>query len=882
MTTRHRIKIAPWTALRVCLLVTSWSCLNGTLAVADDASFYTNEVKPLLRERCFACHGALKQEANLRLDTADAIHRGGDSGSVLDLKAVDSSILLERISESDPALRMPPEFEGEPLTAEQIRVVRKWIQTGAHRPTDEKPEVDPRDHWAFQPIVRPSVPKSDSQWIQNPIDAFVAARHQQHGLQPQPAASRIVLLRRLYFDLLGVPPTAADIAAFENDTSPEWYAKVVNRLLDDPRYGQRWGRHWMDIWRYSDWWGLNQQLRNSQKHIWHWRDWIVESLNEDVPYDEMVRLMLAADELHPRDASKLRATGYLARNFFLFNRAPWMEETVEHVSKGLLGITLNCARCHDHKFDPFEQEDFYRMRAFFEPYQVRHDLVPGETNFERDGIPRVYDALLDKPTYLYIRGDERTPDQSTDIKPGVPAVLAFNELQVSPVSLPFEAWQPERREGVLESYIADAQSQVDNATKELQKNQAAKTEANLAELKLALSNAELESVKRRVKAVRATWRNGETRELAEAAIRGERQVAVAQAELKLAQAQQKHAKAADDQKANEEKAVKAAEKALAETKKKLAAPIGEAETFTPFAGAKWSATRFKESRTDDPQPPTPSTSTGRRTALAHWITDRRNPLTARVAVNHIWTRHFGQPLVPTVFDFGRKGTPPTHPQLLDWLAAEFMDNGWSMKELHRLIVTSNTYRMSSTKAEAEANTTEDPENHLLWRREPIRLESQVVRDSLLALAGTLDSTMSGPPVPPAAQAKSTRRSLYFFHSNNERNQFLTTFDEALVTDCYRREQSIIPQQALALTNSELVLNASQLIEARLSETTDDEDEFIREAFRLLLGIEVNEEELKASRQALSAWQSLSKKATSNARVNFVWALVNHNDFVTLR
>ena len=222
----------------------------------------------------------------------------------------------------------------------------------------------------------------------------------------------------------------------------------------------------MDIWRYSDWWGLDDQLRNSQKHIWHWRDWIVESLNHDTPYDEMVRLMLAADELYPNDLGKLRATGYLARNYFLFNRDQWMEETVEHVSKGFLGLTMNCARCHDHKFDPFQQADYYRMRAFFEPYHVRLDVVPGESDLARDGIPRAFDSSVDTPTYRYIRGDEKNPDKSKVIAPGVPAVLAFAELDIKTVSLPHEAWQPERRPWVLDAHVAAGRKRLEVAESE--------------------------------------------------------------------------------------------------------------------------------------------------------------------------------------------------------------------------------------------------------------------------------------------------------------------------------------------------------------------------------------------------------------------------------
>ena len=881
-------------------------------SAADDRVDYLNQIKPLLRERCFGCHGALKQEGGLRLDTAALAIAGGDSGEAIAIgDAAAESLLLQRVSATDPSDRMPPEHEGEPLTVEQTGLLHRWILAGAPAPDDEKPETDPAEHWAFQPIVRPQVPELDSTWVKNPIDAFLENGHRDHDLTPQPEATRIVLLRRLYLDLLGVPPSADEIAAFENDEPSHGYEETVQRLLDDPRHGERWARHWMDIWRYSDWWGLGQQLRNSQKHIWHWRDWLVESINDDVPYDEMLRLMLAADELHPNDLSKLRATGYLARNYFLFNRPQWMQETVEHVSKGILGLTLNCARCHDHKFDPLAQEDYYRMRAFFEPYHVRLDVVPGQPDLTKDGIPRVFDGMPDTPTWLYIRGDERTPDKSEAISPGVPAVLAFEELKVAPVSLPHEAWQPERRPWVFAAYLTAAATQLKSAESDLSRARTKLAEAThdgsqsdsnrsspiapasaadsqldlrVAETAVAVAQADYRSIRQRADAQAAAWNATKKmhEEEKEAAIRAERNARESQAQHAVVVAERALAQAAADKKEPATQSLRTAEEALNKAAADSAADIKPTEQFTPLVGALWTPTRFYESRTDDPQVEFLSKSTGRRTALAKWITDRRNPLTARVAANHIWTRHMGQPLVPTLFDFGRKGIPPTHPELLDWLAVELMDNGWSMKHLHRLIVNSAAYRMSSTMSNGKHQAAKDPENHWLWRRVPIRLESQVIRDSLLKLAGTLDPTMGGPPVSQSQQADSTRRSLYFFHSNNERNLFLTMFDEALVKDCYRREQSIVPQQALALTNSQLVLDASERIATQLSVNHADNATFIRTAFRVIVGINPSDVEMQFSAEAIEDWLEPGDGSVQAARSNFIWALINHNDFVTLR
>jgi hypothetical protein len=706
-----------------------------------------------------------------------------------------------------------------------------------------------------------------------------------------------VLVRRLYVDLTGLPPDEAAVERAITEASDAWYDEAVGRLLDDPSHGERWARHWMDIWRYSDWWGLGEQLRNSQPHIWRWRDWIVESLNANTPYDEMVRLMLAADELHPNDLDKLRATGFLARNWALFGRHLWMDETVEHVSKALLGLTMNCAKCHDHKFDPIEQVDYYRMRAFFEPYHVRIDMLPDEADLAKDGVPRVFDGVLDAPTYRFERGQETQPDKSKVITPGVPGIVAFTDIPIQRVLLPKEAWQPERRPWVLEAHLAAARK----AVKESRSATAAAEEQlkPAAELAEAVAVAELKTVEARANAMRAAWLAEQQGEAADevavktaVAVQAERQAAVIKARKVVSDIEARLRDAAADAKTPIEAELATARDALATSERTAAAIVAPTDQFTPLFGAKWTATRFGNSLVDDPAVGFPSESTGRRSALAAWMTHSQNPLTARVAVNHIWARHMGTPLVASVFDFGRKGSRPTHPELLDWLAAEFIDSGWDMKHLHRLIVTSATYRLSSSAAGCDAQLVKDPDNAHLWRRTPVRIESQVVRDSILALSGALDLSRGGPPVPPAEQLQSKRRSLYYFHSNNDRNAFLTTFDEAGVKECYRRDQSVVPQQALALSNSGLVHDAAERIAERLSQPTSPEEpppddrEFILRAFLTVLGVRVGVEEMEACLRTLAVLRTLPAEATEvpvdRSRAYLVWALFNHNDFVTLR
>ncbi len=898
--------------------------LRGDEAVAQQAVDYVKQIKPVLRERCYACHGALKQEAGLRLDTVALATQGGDSGAAIDMREATQSLLLKRVAATVESERMPP--EGEPLSAAQLSLFKAWIAQGAKGPADEKPERDPRDHWAFKTPVRPAVPQDVSpEWSRNPIDAFLAASHRQHGLQPQQPTDKRVWLRRVSLDLAGLPPTRAELDAFVADTSEQAHEAVVTKLLDSPQYGERWGRHWMDVWRYSDWWGLGAEVRNSQKHIWHWRDWIIESLNADKGYDQMLREMLAADELYPNDLDRLRASGFLARQYFKFNRTSWLDETVEHTSKAMLGLTFNCAKCHDHKYDPIAQADYYRLRAIFEPYQVRTDLLPGETDYERNGLPRAFDCNLEAQTFLHIRGDDRNPDKSRVMAAAVPAFLSRGEWKVEPVTLPAEAHQPglrpfivEDHTKVAESKIISARAAVETARKQLtqveiaialpadallpinaksadasqtgspQTVAQAQLAITLGEKALAVAETQPATIRARV-AAGAAWHRqpqaDDAKELARFAVKLERLAAVAQAEEAAVQAELDLSRAVADKRPEVEKKLLAARMVLDTARAAVETP---GENFTPLNGALKTLESNLEAE-DSRRKPFPLTSTGRRTALANWITDPRHPLPARVAVNHVWLRHFGRPLVPTVFDFGRKGTPPMHPELLDWLAVELIEHGWSLKHIHRLIVTSQAYRMSSSSAGATAETlAADPDNRFHWRANPIRMEAQLVRDSLLHLAGELDLTRGGPPIA-VNDEKSRRRSLYFVHSHNEHQKFLSMFDDASVLDCYRRAESIVPQQALALENSPLATAMGEKIAQRLiaAHPMTSDTEFIHAAFVTVLAVEPSADETSLAVTGLSrltdaARQNKRPDPTAHARTQLIHALLNHNDFVTIR
>ncbi|MCI0380974.1 MAG: DUF1549 domain-containing protein, partial [Gemmataceae bacterium] len=313
----------------------------------------------------------------------------------------------------------------------------------------------------FEPVARPALPKvQNERWLRNPIDAFIAAEHESLGLKPRPEAPKAVLLRRIYIDLIGLPPTPAELHGFLQDDSPQAYEKVVDRLLADARYGERWGRHWMDVWRYSDWAGYGPQVRDSQPHIWRWRDWIIDSLNADAGYDSMILDMLAGDEIAPEDPKKLTGTGYLVRNYKLLSREKWMQDVVEHTFMAFQGVTIGCAKCHDHMYDPILQSEYYQARAIFEPHDVRTDRLPGKPDTKIDGLPRAFDKDLAAPTLFFIRGDDRTPDKTKKIVAGVPDALGGNFPKIDAVSLPKFAATPDLRPFVIEETIQASVAEV--------------------------------------------------------------------------------------------------------------------------------------------------------------------------------------------------------------------------------------------------------------------------------------------------------------------------------------------------------------------------------------------------------------------------------------
>jgi len=1106
-------------------------------AVAAAPVDYAREVKPIFREHCSACHGVLKQNGGLRVDTGEFLRTGGETGPAIVAGQPDVSLLLKVVSGRGDFL-MPPEGEGSKLSSAKIDILTRWIAEGASTPADERPDEDPKTYWSYQPVQRPVVPLIPLASANHPLDFLLSAEQVKHGLTARPRADPATLLRRVTLDLVGLPPTRAELHEFLADTAPDAYERQVDRLLASPLHGERWGRHWMDVWRYSDWYGSRgiNEIRYGQRHAWRWRDWIVDSLNADHGYDRMVREMLAGDEIAPGDLDVTRATGFLGRNWYKFDRNVWMFDTIEHTSQAFLATTLKCCRCHDHKFDPLAQQDYYRFRAFFEPHDVRTDPFTGDLSTEKDatlgqvlksGVSLAFDKQPDVKTFVFKRGDNRYPDETQVMSPGVPAVFGLGEITVQPRELPLAGWYPalapyvvagleqqaatavtqtvadvtdkqqliaeltlkaERRAAEEAAGIAGDQqsfgsvfqerfelfrpevwqiatgewthepgkllqktpgsfvtiaanvtpprdfmarvryrtleagaihsvglffdlielrqaqaiySATNNqtstiqafhrqngteaypaagitpwpikigekvtldlavrgqqlnvwvngglaiayalpmaradgkfglwthagsaeflevlidplpddfrlatvATERIRSPFAGQTSADLkqlitttaeqiplAEQQLAIARAEQSALLARVAAEREKVARliqsppsallpvnlpPLATPLALSAAQAERQLALLKAEREALLLERDNATVNSAIYASEEGKTKA----IAASQQKLDAARKTVETAQAALASTSAA--YTPLGQDYPQQ-----STGRRTALADWITDARNPRTARVAVNHIWLRHFGEAIVPSVANFGLNGQRPSHPELLDWLAAELTDSGWEMKHLHRQLVSSATYRRVTTDDPTGTNVSIDPRNRFLWRMNSRRMESEVVRDSVLALSGRLDHTFGGVEIPETQGEQTPRRSLYFRTTPNEKMAFLDVFDQANPNECYRRAESVMPQQALALTNSLLSLTqAAALTEVVLEDLRSANQPatitaVIPAAFEHVLSRAPKPQEVAACEKLLSKHAATSDAILPVAAVqSLIHVLMNHNDFVTIR
>jgi len=741
-------------------------------AIADEAVEFARDVQPIFTAHCVTCHGAEKQESGLRLDFGATVLAGGNSGPAVRAGKAADSLLMQAITGQEGTSAMPP--EGPRLSAAQIDVIRRWIDQGAVAPQEgPQPTARPTsEHWAFQPMGHAAPPPvKQSAWIRNGIDAFVLARLEADQLAPSPEADRSVLLRRASLDLTGLPPTLQQISEFQADTAPGAYERMVDRLLASPRYGERWGRHWLDIARYAD---SNGYTIDGGRSIWKYRDWVIDALNRDLPFDRFTIEQLAGDLLPGSTLDQQIATGF-HRNTLVNEEGGTdpeqfrVEAVVDRVSttgSAFLGLTLGCARCHDHKYDPISQRDFYQMFAIF-------------NNCD--------EPVLSLPT--------------TQQAKELPALVA--ELQLA-----------EKRLGEVDANAGTRQAEWERISAE-------RLAAGTDEEQIAKLTEPLRAVLR----VPPAERNEEQRKLLQEEYRkiDPERVPLATRINELKQQQKQMKSAITSTLVMRERA----------TPRETAIHV-RGDFLHPGAAVAPAGPAILP-------PIVPRGERVDRLDLARWLVAPGHPLTARVTVNRVWQVYFGQGLVGTENDFGLQGDRPSHPELLDWLARTWIDQDWSLKALHRMIVTSATYRQASQPRGDLAAA--DPYNKLLGRQQRLRLEAEVIRDAALAASGLLSDEIGGPGVyPPQPEgiyrftqqvkfwgenkdADRYRRGMYTYFWRSSPYPFLKTFDAPdAVVACTRRARSNTPLQALTIANDRAFFEIAQGFAASLLVSPAAEDE----------------------------------------------------------
>ena len=791
-------------------------------ASAEQIKFFELKVRPVLATNCVTCHGPKKQRGQLRLDSLAGMLKGGETGPAITLGKPDESLLVEAINHT--SLEMPPD---DKLEDGEIAALTEWIRAGAPWPSDSRyiiPVVDrkqktitddDRRFWCFQPVRKTAPPHTVGTAPRSAVDAFIVARLRAEGIEPAGEADRRTLVRRIYFDLLGLPPSPDDTAAFVADDAPDACERLVDRLLADPRYGERWARHWLDLVRYAESDGFKQD--DFRPHAWRYRDYVIRSFNGDKPYDRFVQEQIAGDEIAPHDPDAIVATGYLRHWIYEYNqrdvRSQWqniLNDVTDVTADVFLGLGLSCARCHDHKFDPILQKDYYRLQAFFAP------LLP------RDDLPL---AAPDELAAYHAR-------------------LADWEQKTAEIRREIDELERPHRERITSAAV-------DKFPKDIRPMlRKPATERLPFELQIA--------------------------ELAH------RQVVLEQTNLKM------ETKLKDEPKEK----WSALKKRLAEYDADKPQPLAVANAVTDVSGNSAPPTYIPGGRVKqaiepgfltilDPTdatiapPPVASPSTGRRTALAQWLTSRDNPLPARVIVNRVWQFHFGRGLVRTSSDFGHLGEPPSHPELLDWLVTKFIDDGWQFKPLHRTLITSATYRQAALPAAPDAARTTDPDNRLLWRMNVRRLQAEQIRDAMLSTTGELDSAASGPSVDPAQP----RRTIYTKVIRNTRDPLLDVFDAPdNFFSTAERNVTTTPNQALLLMNGPWLLVRAQALAARLQrEAAADDGQLVTRAYQLAFDRSPTPDEL-ATATSFLARQTSSADRTA-ALVDLCHVLLNSNEFV---
>jgi hypothetical protein len=934
-------------------------------APGTDQAFFDKEVLPVLKANCHKCHADGKAKGGFSLADRAGLLKGGDLGPAISLERPHESLLLKAINHLDD-LKMPPSPAAK-LPQNEIDILTRWVKAGvpglpeksAIVAANKGPRIteEDRSYWAYQPPKRPAVPAvKNTNWVANPIDAFIIAGLEAKGLEPAPLADRLALCRRVYYDLIGLPPTPDEIDAFVNDKAPDAYERLVDKLLASPHYGEKWARHWLDLVRYGETNGF--EFDQPKPFIWRYRDYVIEAFNKDMPYDQFVREQLAGDMLDKVTPNSLIATGYYRVGQWdsgaadrVLQKYEVLDSILGTTGQVFLGISIGCARCHNHKADPILQTDYYRLLAFFHnisDYGARinkkvvavaeretaekllrekqdHEL---ELAREIQQMEQRFAAALAAKKGLKV-SDLRQPDlmdlsyrfyrDTWEKMPDFDTLLHETE---GPLGGSYFSLAPASRseaigfvfEGKLKvlqagTYTFDLESTdgarliVDGKTVLDRPNKGKQSASNKVELRAGFLPVRLEyfnTIEQPQLKIEWSGPGIEGRSLTETSGQDKTDLAsliqTSGASVLTQKDRLAYTKLADELRQSlQTKADRFGIQVSAIVES------GSAPTYLLIRGN-------PQVKGDPMEPGFPevlvadksAAGKGGRLALANWITDPQNPLTARVMVNRLWQHHFGRGIVPTPNDFGKQGESPTHQALLDWLANEFVAGGWKIKPLHKLIMTSSAYRMSSKAHEQGLKL--DPSNLLFWRFNLRRLAAEEVRDSMLAISGKLNLKMFGPSVYPpisrevlAGQARpgtgwkpsppdeAVRRSVYVHTKRSLLVPILAQFDQADTdASCPVRFTTTVPTQALGLLNDDFSNEQAKLFAERLKrEVPGTLDEKVRRAIRLTTGRTPAEAEVAKDVAFIKDMQQQNSIAEMDALRLYCLLALNANEFIYL-
>lgn len=800
-------------------LVFAILCHASPILANTPAEHFNTRVLPVLEKHCFSCHShqAKKSKGGLYLDSLEAMLGGGDSGPALIPKEAAKSLLIKAIRQDSNDFKMPPKGK---LSDSEIADITNWINSGAawgetkttasNKRKPGKISDEDRKWWAFQPVRSPVLP-AKSPWARNDLDAFIESRLGDEGLTPAPEAAKQVLIRRLYFDLVGLPPTPQEVESFLNDNSNNSYEKLVDKLLASNQYGERWARHWLDLVRYAD--SDGYRLDEYRPQAWLYRDYVIRSFNIDKPYDRFIQEQIAGDEMFPNDPDALIATGFQRHWIYEYNqrdaRTQWnliVDDITDTTGDVFLGLGFQCARCHDHKFDPILQKDYFRLRAFFS------NILPVEDR--------------------YANSPQAMEEYNQKLKVWESKTSSIRQ-EMSELEKPYRA---KARESAIIKFPPDIQVMIRKDPKER-----TTLEHQLAELSLRQADYEYTRLENFMKK----------------------------------DDKEKYISLKKDLSAFDSSKPREIPKPLMVTD----IPKVPSPTLIPKKGntpvEPGFLTLLDESSARITPPSDPTLGTGRRTALAKWVSSSANPLTPRVIVNRLWQQHFGKGLATNSSDFGKLGSPPTHPELLDWLSSTLTQNQWSLKKIHRLIVTSATYRQSSENPNDSLFKIKDPENKFLWKSNLRRLDAEQIRDAVLSATGEIKLNEFGP----GGNASEFRRSIYTRIMRNNRDSLLDVFDAPLwFQSASSRDTTTTPVQSLMLINSPTMMARSRAFANRISKTETDPAKRIQLAYQLAYSRNPSPEEIQT---ALSFLKSQEGKIDPNKAVSaeskFASGKIPHRD-----